>query len=594
MDDSSSKRWFDSPRALWACLAVALVMGLSTLGIGFALDDNLHLLMFEGRWPLGSPMDLFRFAGGDAEGMRRIVQEGPYPWWTLPELKIAFWRPLASALETLDYRLFGRNAVGYHVHSVLWYLGVVALFGALLRRLIPGSLAVLALLLFAVDDAHLMPVGWISNRNALVSTALALVGLWMHLEWREAGKRWALPVSLLVLAVSLTAGESALGVFAYVLAYELSGARGTVAERLRAVAPAAVLAVAYLGVYKALGYGAYGSAMYLDPVAEPGRYLEAALGRVPALIGGLLGVPVDLWGILLASRPALVGLGLAGLAVFVVLVRSAWPGLSEEERRHGRWLSVGALLSLLPVTSSMPMGRLLFVPSLGASVLLAVVLRHAWRSRARGWRPRGVAVAGAVLALFHLVLAPLSWPVLSMAIRQLGTGSVELAQKVRGELDPARIASQRVVVLEARDIGVLLYLPVHWALQGQALPRSWWPLAMVQESPIVTRTGPNSLALELPQGGHFLATEAEQTLRSPEHMLKQGEQVKLEGMQVTVLAADAQGPTRLGFEFDVPLEDPSLVFLHWREGTLRRLTPPPEGTRVDLSAVAGGPEARPL
>jgi hypothetical protein len=282
-----------------------------------------------------------------------------------------------------------------------------------------------------------------------------------------------------------------------------------------------------------------------------------------------------------------------GLGVFALLVRSAWPGLSEEERRHCRWLSVGALLSLLPVTSGMPMGRLLFVPSLGASVLLAMVLRHAWRSRARGWRPRGVVVAGAVLALFHLVLAPLLWPAMSMAIRQLGTGTEEMARTVRGELDSSRLASQRVVVLDARDIPVLLYVPVQWALQGQALPRSWWPLSMVQESPIVTRTGPNSLALELPRGGHFLSTEAEQTLRASEYMLGEGARVTLEGMTVTVLAADAQGPTRLGFEFDVPLEDPSLVFLHWREKTLRRFTPPPEGTRVDLSAVAGGP-AQPL
>ncbi|MCY1081298.1 hypothetical protein [Archangium lansingense] len=70
MDDSSSKRWLEFPRALWLSLVVALVLGLPTLGMGFALDDNLHLLIFEGRWPLGSPMDLFRFAGGDAEGMR--------------------------------------------------------------------------------------------------------------------------------------------------------------------------------------------------------------------------------------------------------------------------------------------------------------------------------------------------------------------------------------------------------------------------------------------------------------------------------------------------------------------------------------------
>jgi hypothetical protein len=29
------------------------------------------------------------------------------PWWTSPELKLAFFRPLASALVALDYALFG-------------------------------------------------------------------------------------------------------------------------------------------------------------------------------------------------------------------------------------------------------------------------------------------------------------------------------------------------------------------------------------------------------------------------------------------------------------------------------------------------------
>jgi hypothetical protein len=589
-DSSPKKRWSDFPRAFWLSLLAALVLALPTLGMGFALDDHIHLLIFEGRWPLGSPFDLFRFAGGDPEGMRRIVQEGPYPWWTLPELKIAFWRPLASALGALDHRLFGREALGYHVHSVAWYLGLVAVFGTLLRRLLPGALGALALFLFAVDDAHLMPVGWIANRNAVVATTLALLGLWLHLEWREARRPWALPLSLVVLAASLTAGETALGVFAYLLAYELLGARGTLAERLRAVAPATVLALAYLGVYKALGYGAQGSAMYLDPMGEPGRYLVAALGRVPALIAGLLGAPVDLWGLSPGSRPVLVGVGLVGLALLGLLLRSAWPGLSEEERRHCRWLAAGAGLSLLPVASTLPMGRVLLVPGLGASALLSVVLLHAWRSRRQqGWSRRGAVVTGGVLALFHLVLAPLSWPAMAMMIRQFGASTEELARKAGREVDFARLPSQRVVVLDARDIGVALYTPVLWALQGQPLPRSWWPLSVTPRTPVFTRTGPASIELELPEG-HFLTSDAEQSIRGPQHVLGVGAKVTLEGMTVTVLAAEAEGPTRLGFTFDVPLEDPSLVFLRSREGGLRRFTPPPVGTRLELSVVtAGGP-----
>jgi hypothetical protein len=583
--NDSSPRCLSSPRAFWFSLLVALGVSLPTLGMGFALDDYIHLLIFEGKWPLGSPGDLFRFAGGDAEVMRRVVQEGPYPWWTLPELKIVFWRPLASALEALDYRLFGQNALGYHLHSLAWYLAVVALFGVLLRRFLPGALGALALLLFTVDDAHLLPVGWISNRNALISTAGGLLGLWMHLEWREARKRQALPLSLAGFIVGLAGGESALGLLAYVLAYEVVGARGRVGERLRALAPAALLALLYLGVYKALGYGAYGSTLYVDPVGEPVRYGVAALGRVPALIGGLLGVPVDLWALKPDSRPVLVGVGLGGLALLGLLLRGAWPHLSEDERRHCRWLAAGAGLSLLPLASSMPMSRLLLVPSLGASVLLSAVLLHAWRAWKQGWRPRGVALAGAVLVLFHLVLAPLSWPAMTVAIRQLSAASEQLAQQAAGELDSSRLASQRVVVLGARDTLVGMYVPLFWALRGQPLPRSWWPLTLVQEPPLLTRTGPASFELEPAPGGHFLASELEQALRGPAHRLDTGAVVQLEGMRVTVLAADAEGPTRLGFEFEVPLEDPSLVFLRFEDKALRRFTPPPVGTRVALGAA---------
>ncbi len=583
MDSSSSNRWLAFPRVLWLCVFIAGVLALPTLALGFAQDDLIHLLIFEGKWPLGSPLDLFRFAGGDAEGMRRIVQEGPYPWWTLPELKIVFWRPLSSALALLDYRLFGREPLGYHLHSIAWYLGLVAVFGALLRRFLPGTIGALALLVFTIDDAHLLPVGWIANRNALVATAFALLGVWMHLEWREAHRRWALPASLAGFALGLLAGETALSVLAYLLAYELFGARGPVSERFRALVPAGVLAVVYLGVYKALGYGAYGSNMYLDPLGETGRYLSAALGRVPALIGGLLGAPVDLWGLMLESRPALVAVGLVGLALAVFLLRSAWPELAEEERRHSRWLLAGALLSLLPVASTMPMGRLLLVPGLGASVLLAVVFRHVWRSRKQGWRPRVVALmgVGGVLALFNLLLAPLSWPAMSMMIRQLGASTEQLSRSVALELDATRLSTQRVVVLDARDVFVALYTPIYWKVRGEPVPRSWWALSILPKSPVFTRTGPASLELELPEG-HFLATEAEQAVRGSAHPLQAGDQVKLEGMTVTVLAADAVGPTRLGFEFDVPLEDPSLVLMRTGEKGPIRFTPPPVGTRIEL------------
>jgi len=582
MDTPPRSPWLAFPRILWLSLGAALGLGLCTLGMGFFGDDFGHILVLEGAPGLGKPYDLFRFAGGDAGALRNLMELGVYPWWTLPELKLAFWRPLSSALIGLDHHLFGRNPIPYHLHSLAWYLAVVAVYGLMLRRYLPGALGALALLLFAIDDAHLLPAGWIANRNALVATLPALTGLWLHLEWREHGRWWAMPLSLLGLAVGLTGGETALGLFAYLGAYELLGARGTWGERLRGLAPALLLGICYLLMYRALDYGAHGSGSYLDPLGEPGRYLAAAGPRLSVLLGGqLLGVPANLWSIIAASRPVLVALGLLGLALYVWLLRGAWPELTEDERRHCRWLFTGGALALLPVVSVFPDNRLLLVPGLGGCVATAVVLRHAWRLRERGERPLGVRPVAWVLAVIHLVLAPLFWPVAVLGIRYVGTGAEKMLEVTEGELDATRLREQNVVVVATGDPLAGLYTPMLWAFHGKPQARSWRTLSLSPNAHVFTRTGPNTFELAMPQG-HFHTSEFETLFRGPKYMLTPGTRVELEDIRVTVLEADAGGPTRLGFELDVPMEDPSFVFLHWRDGGLRRFTLPPVGTRVEL------------
>lgn len=582
MTRPSWERWFVVPRTSWISLISAFALGLCTLGMGFFGDDFGQILILEGFPAVGTPDDLFRFAGDRPELLQKLMQQGVFPWWTLPELKLAFWRPLSGALVSIDHQLFGRNPLGYHVHSLAWSLAMVALYGTLMRRYLPGALGALALLVFAVDDAHLLPTGWIAQRNALVAAVPALLGLWLHLEWREHRRLWALPLSLAAFAVGLAGGETALGLFAYVGAYELLGARGTWAERLRGLAPAAALGVGYLLLYKARGYGAYGSGSYLDPLGEPGSFLSAALLRLPALLGGqLLGLPLELWPLGSLLHPVLAGLGLLGVGLFVWMLRAAWPGLTEEERRHCRWLFTGAALSLVPMLSVFPSNRLLLVPSVGGALAIAVVLRHAWRPLARTVVSRGMGAVGWGLALIHLVLSPLYWPLLSQGVAQLGAITQKMVQVTAGEVELERLPEQHVVVLTPGDPVRGIYTAAIWAFYGKPVPRSWRTLSLSPEGHVFTRTGPASFELELTQG-HFHTSEFEALFRSPRYRLKTGAQVELEHMRATVLAADEQGPTRLGFEFDAPLESPSFVFLHWKDGGLRRFQLPPVGTRVGL------------
>ncbi|HEX5753809.1 MAG TPA: hypothetical protein VFZ09_46925 [Archangium sp.] len=235
------------------------------------------------------------------------------------------------------------------------------------------------------------------------------------------------------------------------------------------------LQLVYLGMYKLHGYGAYGSGSYLDPLGEPGRFLVGALARLPVLLGGLvLEVPADLWLAGEQVRPALVGVGLLGLGMMVPLVRAAWPRLSEDERRHGRWLFLGAALSLLPVAATFPSNRLLLVPGLGGSVAVALVLVDAWRSRARGWRPRGVAAGAAVLALMHLVLAPLLWPLMTLAFRQGQAQTEPTLLTLERELDYSRLPQQRLVVFPIPTPTIAMYIPMMMVTRGMPKPLAWW------------------------------------------------------------------------------------------------------------------------
>ena len=152
-------------RAILMALVAAALVSSPTLFLGFTLDDYILWDSLENPNSTISPFDLVMFVPGDEAGYHRLVDNGPYPWWTLPDLKMAFCRPLAMIQIAIDHRLFPRWALPHHIHCLLWYLALVASCALVLRSALPGSLAILALLLYAIDDAHALSVSWIANLN---------------------------------------------------------------------------------------------------------------------------------------------------------------------------------------------------------------------------------------------------------------------------------------------------------------------------------------------------------------------------------------------------------------------------------------------
>jgi hypothetical protein len=583
-------------------LAIGMALVLPALTVGFIADDYMQIAQLE-RWSKvpTSPLDLYVFIPRDATAVENLRQDGVLPYFAAPGLKLAFLRPLSSGLMWLDHTLFGRWPLPYHVHTLLWFGGLLLAVAVVLRRTLPAPLALLSLLLFCLDDAHSMGVGWIAARNATVSCALVFAGLAAHIRWRATGWQpgaWLAPLALLL---GLAGGEMGLGALCYLLAWELCERRP---GRWRALLPSLLVAGIYLTAHRLTGSGARASGGYLDPFGDPLGTLRALPERAALLLGNLLaGSPIDILLMDARLRLPLLAVGAAAALALALWLPRALARLPPDEARAVRFFAVGAAGALLVSVPALVGERVLLAASLGGAVVLATLLRDAWR-RVRHRQATALAAAGLLaVALPNLVLAPLLLLGKTALLRKMSTDY----QRLAGQAEIAAPVPARVVVVAMNDL-LPMQLPVLRVFDQKIPPETLrafidhrpgdpLPLAMPLPDRVgyhgttvlslssaqhhLRRTGPDRLELFTPQGTLLDGAWAA-AMRARSLPMSRGHVTRLPHLTATVLD-DRQGrPTRVQFQFDRPLDDPSLVFLALSQGRLRRLTLPPAGQDVPV------------
>ncbi len=566
-------------------LLIALALALPSLAAGFFLDDYALLAALDGLSPVANPWNVYCFATGDPEKMTQVIEKGPFPWFARPDIRVHFFRPLASATMRLDRWLFGNVAWPYHLHSVLWYLAMLAIVGLLLRRALPGSLGVLTLVLFAVAATHWFPVAWWAHRNSLVACTFGFGGLLAYIRWRETQWRPGLVLALAGLVLGLLGGEMAFSILGYVVAYELFAAPGSLPRRICALVPVSFFAGLYLVWYAWNGYGVHGTGCYTNPIREPLAFLATAPERFLILAANqFLFWPAELPALVPKAVLPSAAIGIAALAIVILALRAVLNQLAPEERKGVFWLAAGGVLSIVPFLAPFTSGRLLMVSSLGGSAAIAVIIREGRREwRRKGLekpkaRKRALSALARVFIALHLVLAPAAWLILSptfMVFNRYLTGLTETA-----EIDDSRVADQQVMALSMPDPGLGVYIGVIRMHNGHPQPAAWRPLSLASCNSTFTRTGPNEFELAL--DGEMLATLPEQIARDAGAPLTAGTALHFKSFDVTVLDVGKSGPKRVAFRFRATLEDPQYLWLAWRDGRLRQFHPPPVGESVFL------------
>jgi hypothetical protein len=562
-------------------------MGLTTpaLFIGLHLDDYVHrflLLHYPGADLLArSYPSPFAIANGDPALNHWLIEQGYAPWWTYDHLLLSFFRPLSVLTHRLDFALWPDSPVLMHAQSLIWFGGVVVAATLVYRRVLGVSAASgFAAFLYAVDHTHGFPVGWVANRNALPPVLLGMLTLVLHDHGRRNGSRRAAALAPLCFGAGLLGGEVTMGAGAYLVAHALALDPGTLRARARALAPYAVITIAWRLVYNHLGYGARGSGLYLDPVHEPLAFLAALATRLPLLVMGAIGLPpAEAYYFVSPNLRSWIFLGAALLLVAFVV--TAAPLVRRD--RAARFWAVGALLALPLACTAYPHNRLLFFVDLGAMGLLGQLL-HAALSRASWVLSEPVPwhvvaqpfLAGAVG--IHAFLSPLLLPVAACGI--LTTRSIT-ERAVPSAIAAMGSPEEELIVVTAPEYFFVNLIPIMQALDGKEGP-SRLRMLSVGPVPVVLRRL-DLHRFELEYEGGLLASPLPQLYRSARLPMSPGERVELRGLSIELTRVTADGrPAAAVFTFAEPLESTRYRFIQWKTDRYGPLPMPAVGAAARL------------
>jgi tetratricopeptide (TPR) repeat protein len=101
-----------------------------------------------------------------------------------------YWHPLSWLSHMLDWELYGGNAGGHHLTSVIWHaINAVLAFLALRRLTGAYWTSAFAAALFAWHPLRVESVAWVTERKDVMSGCFFLLTLWAYAAYVECRKR---------------------------------------------------------------------------------------------------------------------------------------------------------------------------------------------------------------------------------------------------------------------------------------------------------------------------------------------------------------------------------------------------------------------
>ena len=363
----SHTRLFHSPNIIYISLCIPLLLCFPSLFVGLVGDDYFHKAVLTNTLPYPSNplMDLFAFFQGEATNPF-LIDIGVLSWWSEPDIQASFMRPISALSHIIDYILWPNHIVMHHLHSIIWMTACIWMAYQVFRLILPKETGILYLciLIFAVEDAHVMATSWIANRNACIAFFFSMLCLKHHILWSE-GKDLSKYNSQCFFVLALLSGESGICVWGYLLAYNIIFLPFQL-QSLSKYLPYVIWIGLWRILYRSLGFGTFGSGLYIDPLQSPMLFLQELLYRGPLLFSSLyLQFPAEI-GIFIPPTAQLF-VQIFCIAFFLFCVYQVY----RKKNKIFTFCFFGSILSIIPLCGAFPMERLLLFPSFGFAILVS-------------------------------------------------------------------------------------------------------------------------------------------------------------------------------------------------------------------------------
>ncbi len=261
-------------------------------------------------------------------------------------------------------------------------------------------------------------------------------------------------------------------------------------------------------------------------------------------------------------------------------------------QRTARWLLLGSLLAVAPVTAVISSPRLLGASMLGVAAVVALLLERAWltpestpEGGRRGWATEHTATAALALGFAHLVHAPVTSFLVAQRFRASASAFAEHSAGAAGAPRRARHRrarrrarhGRRALPAVARTGGRRCRRP------GTSSPRRGTSSRLRVDARTVDLIAPMSHSVFSQGGGNLW--------RSETRKMPVGSVVQMPGMRVRVLEVGAEGPRRVRYELDRDLDAPSLLWISEGHagGDFPEDHPPQPGLRQAVRPVTPDP-----